>query len=270
MPDGVPSALANSFEALVPVIIMASASAILSVLILNISGTTLPALVLMAISPIVKFIDNVFGVSFIALLQNVLWWFGIHDTAIGSVISPIRDANIAMNAAAYAGGTAATNLPYVFTSPFWWVFCQIGGTGSTFGLCILLLCSRSKQLKEVGKLAIVPAFFNINEPILFGIPIVLNPLWFAPFVFTQIFNAASTYLVMQMNLINRTFIEPGWNLFAPFGAYFSTLDFRAVIFILILMVVDTLIYLPFFKVQEKICIKEELEMKTETVQSEME
>lgn len=249
----------ETFEALVPVTIMILLTGMLSVAILNLTGTTLPSIVLTIISPLIKFVDNVFGVSLIAVLQQVLWWFGIHDTAIGAVISPIRDANIAMNSAAYAAGTAVADLPYTFTAPFWWVFCQIGGSGCTLGLAVLLLKSKSKQLKTVGKLGIIPALFNINEPILFGIPIILNPLWLVPFVLVQVFNAATTYIVMDLGIIAKTFIEPGWNMFAPIGAFLSTLDVKAVIFIIILTIIDTLIYYPFFKAQEKQCLAEEEE-----------
>ena len=211
MPEGVPPALANSFEALVPVTIMSILTMLLGHAITSLTGTTFPQIVLSVITPLIKFVDNVFGVSVIAILQQVLWWFGIHDTAIGTVISPIRDANIAMNASAYAAGTKVADLPYVFTAPFWWVFVQIGGSGATFSLALILLRSKSKQLKSVGKLGIIPAFFNINEPILFGLPIVLNPLFFIPFLAAETANAVITYLCMASNLVAKTFVEPGWN-----------------------------------------------------------
>ncbi|MDD4568887.1 MAG: PTS transporter subunit EIIC [Tepidanaerobacteraceae bacterium] len=262
MPEGVPPALANSFEALVPVTIMSVLTMLLGYAITSLTGTTFPQIVLSVITPLIKFVDNVFGVSIIAIIQQVLWWFGIHDTAIGTVISPIRDANIAMNASAYAAGTKIADLPYVFTAPFWWVFVQIGGSGATFSLALILLKSKSKQLKSVGKLGIIPAFFNINEPILFGLPIVLNPLFFIPFLAAETANAVITYLCMASNLVAKTFVEPGWNLFTPIGAFISTLDYKAVILVLVLMVIDGLIYYPFFKVYEKQLVKEEQGVET--------
>jgi PTS system cellobiose-specific IIC component len=111
----------------------------------------------------------------------------------------------------------------------------------------------------VGKLAIIPSLFNINEPILFGMPIVFNPLFLVPFMGAQLFNCVVTYLSMAAGLVNKTFIEPGWNLFAPIGALLSTLDVRAVVLCLILIVVDTLIYLPFFRVYDKVLYKKEQE-----------
>jgi len=257
MPEGVPEALAGSFSALVPVTIMCVLVGLISIGILQFTGTTLPEIVLTIISPMIKFVDNVFGVSLIAVIQQVLWWFGIHDMAIGAILEPIRNANIAVNASAYASGTPVAELPYIFTSPFWWVFVQIGGTGCTFGLCLMLLTSKSKQFKTIGKLGIVPAFFNINEPVMFGIPMILNPLWLAPYIFVVVLNAATTYLVMQAGIISKTIFEVGWNLFFPIGAFLSTLDVKAVVFILIMATIDTLIYYPFFKVQEKMALAEE-------------
>lgn len=257
MPDSVPPALAGSFEALIPIAIISIVGVAISSAIVNLSGMTFPALVLAGITPLIKFIDNVFGVAVVSLLQQVLWWFGIHDTAIGAVLSPIRDSNFAMNAAAYASGTPVSKLPFVFCSPYWWVFVTIGGAGATLSLAVLLLRSKSKQLKTVGKLGIVPALFNINEPILFGLPIVLNPLMLFPFVVGQTLNAIITYICMSTNIVSRCFVEPGWNMFAPIGAFIATLDWKAVVLVILLIVMDAVIYYPFVKVMDKKLYKEE-------------
>lgn len=257
MPDSVPDALANSFESLVPASVITVVAMLISNFFKTVLGTTFPAIVLQIVQPLIKFVDNVFGVTFVSLLQQILWWFGIHDSAIGAIVSPIRDANFAANAAAYAAGTPMSDLPYVFTSPYWWVFVTIGGAGATFSLAVLLLRSKSKQLKTVGKLGIVPAFFNINEPILFGLPIILNPLFLIPFLSAQTINAIVTYLCMAGGIINKAVAEPGWNLFAPIGALIATLDIKAVVLIIVLMVIDGLIYLPFLRVYDKKLLAEE-------------
>ena len=261
MPDGVPPALAGSFEALVPVTIMILLTGMLSVAILNLTGTTLPSIVLTIISPLIKFVDNVFGVSLIAVLQQVLWWFGIHDTAIGAVISPIRDANIAMNSAAYAAGTAVADLPYTFTAPFWWVFCQIGGSGCTLGLAVLLLKSKSKQLKTVGKLGIIPALFNINEPIQYGAPLVFNPLLAIPFVIANMVNAGIVWASMYFGFCNKAAIMVSANIPMPIFQYLVTLDWRSIIVFLVMAVVSYLVFKPFVSAYDKECLKEQKEMK---------
>lgn len=257
MPDGVPPALSTAFSSLFPAAIITILAMLISIGIKFTPYETFPALIFSFVTPLIHVIDNVFGAAIASILTMVLWWFGIHDTAIGAVLSPIRDSNYAMNAAAYAAGTSKYALPYIFTSPFWWVFVAIGGSGATFALAIMLVRSKSKQLKEVGKLGIIPAFFNINEPILFGVPLILNPLFFFPFVFAQTFNAIITYLLMQTGIVAHTFAEPGWNMFAPIGAFISTLDWKAVVLVLCLIVLDGLVYYPFFKVYEKQMIKEE-------------
>lgn len=264
MPEGVPTALANSFESLIPATIVTTTTMLFGWLLDKLFGTTFPTMVLAIVKPLIKFVDNVFGVAFVSLVQQILWWFGIHDSAIGAILSPIRNANFATNAAAYASGTPISELPYVFTSPFWWVFVTIGGSGATFALAVLLLRSKSTQLKTVGKVGIIPAFFNINEPILFGLPIILNPLFLLPFLTAQTLNAIITYICMASGIVNKTFVEPGWNLFAPIGALISTLDFKAVIMITILIVMDGLIYYPFLKVYEKKILSDE-SVETENI-----
>jgi PTS system cellobiose-specific IIC component len=259
LPDAVPEALSSTFESLVPSAIIATAAALLNLALNLIFKVTLPEMVILIFSPLAAAVDNVVGTGFATLLQQILWWFGIHDTALGTVLEPFRVSNLASNAAAYATGTAPANLPYVLTTPFWFVFCTIGGSGATLGLALLLLTARSKQLKTVGRLGIVPGIFNINEPLLFGMPIVFNPLFFVPFAGAQLFNCIVTYLSMASGIVNKTFIEPGWNLFAPIGALIATLDIRAVILCLILIAADTLIYLPFFKVYDNALYKKEQE-----------
>lgn len=257
LPDSVPDALSSSFEALVPIAIITFAAALLDVLLKAFFQVTLPELVAMIIRPLISVVDNLLGVTLAGLLQQVLWWFGIHDTAIGTVLEPIRVANTATNAAAYAAGTAAANLPHIMTNPFWFVFGAIGGSGATFGLAFLLLRARSKQLRTVGKMGFIPALFNINEPLLFGIPIVLNPIFLVPFIGAQVINFIITYICMSVGVVAKTFIEPGWNLFAPIGALLSTLDVRAVVLVVVLIVLDTLIYLPFFLAYDKALYKQE-------------
>ncbi|HAZ37208.1 MAG TPA: PTS sugar transporter subunit IIC, partial [Clostridiaceae bacterium] len=108
-----------------------------------------------------------------------------------------------------------------------------------------------------GKLSFLPSLFGINEPVLFGVPLVLNPLFFIPFILAESLNAVISFLLMQFGIIGKTYIMGGWNLFSPIGAFISTMDWKALVLVIALIVMDTLIYLPFFKVYEKKLIKEE-------------
>ena len=135
----------------------------------------------------------------------------------------------------------------------------LGGAGATIGLNILMLRSRSKQLKTLGRLAIVPSIFNINEPLIFGTPIVLNPTLAIPFILAQTVNGVLTYLIMYVDIIGKTFTYVPWTTPAPIGAAISTMDFKALIWVLLLIIVDLLIWFPFFKSYEKQLILEEKE-----------
>src|SRR5699024_532526 len=133
----------------------------------------------------------------------------------------------------------------------------LGGAGATIGLNILMLRSKSKQLKTLGRLAIVPSIFNINEPIIFGTPLVLNPVLAIPFVLVQVVNGTLSYLMMSFGILGKTFSYVPWTTPGPIGAMLSTLDYKAFFWVLLLIVLDTLIWYPFFKAYEKQLIQEE-------------
>lgn len=257
MPEMVPPALKKSFAAIFPVLFTTIICSAISVIFSSVFGTTFPQAVLAIFHPFVVAIDNVFGLAISSILSQIVWWFGIHNTAITSMLEPLMYANLATNSAAYAAGTLATELPCIWTESLWWNCMVTGGSGATLAIAFMLLRSKSKQIKTVGKIAIVPAFFNINEPIIFGLPIVLNPLFFIPWISAQTVNGVVTYLCMQVGLVNRTFVYPGWNIPTPIAQFLATMDWRAIVLALILLVVDGLIYYPFLKVFEKQKLEEE-------------
>lgn len=259
MPEMVPPALKKSFSAIFPVIFTTAICTAVSVIFASGLGTSFPQAVLALFHPFVVAMDNVFGLAISSILSQIVWWFGIHNTAITSMLEPLMYANLASNSAAYAAGTAATQLPHIWTESLWWNCMVTGGSGATLAVAFMILRSKSKQIRTVGKLAIVPALFNINEPIIFGLPMVLNPLFFIPWVSAQTINGVATYLCMQVGLVNRSFVYPGWNIPTPIAQFLATMDWRAVVLALILVVVDGIIYYPFLKVYEKQKVKEEQE-----------
>ncbi len=254
---GVPPALADSIGNLVPVTITLLAFSILSYIVMAITGSGIPALLTVILTPVVSAVDSVGGIVILAAIVMLFWWFGIHDTVITGPLSPFLVSNYTANMTAYAAGTAAIALPYIVTEPFWWTFMAIGGSGATFGLAILASTSKSKQIKTVGRLSMIPAFFNINEPLIFGLPLMYNPTMMIPFIVVMPLNALITFLAMNAGIVARTFADPSWNMFCPIGALISTMDPKAVILVLVLIVIDTLIYLPFFKTYEKQKLQEE-------------
>lgn len=265
MPEMVPPALKKSFASIFPVIFTTAICSVISIIFQCGFKIVFPAAILALFHPFVLAIDNVFGLAVSSILSQIVWWFGIHNTAVTSMLEPLMYANLATNSAAYASGTAATALPTVWTESLWWNFMVTGGSGATLAAAFLLLRSKSKQMKTVGKLAVIPALFNINEPIIFGLPIVLNPLFLIPFICAQTINGVAAYLCMDFGLVNRTFVYPGWNIPTPIAQFLATMDWRAVVLALVLLVVDGLIYYPFLKVWEHQKLEEE---KVETAGGE--
>lgn len=254
---GVPPALTDSLAALAPAAVIVLIMGILSSVTLSLTGDAFPGVMTLIMTPIVSMIDSVWGVLILAVIVMILWWFGIHDTVITGPLTPFLVTNFTANSAAYAAGTAAVALPYILTEPFWWTFMAIGGSGATLGLAFLALGSKSKQIRTVGKLCIIPSLFNINEPLIFGLPLMFNPVMMFPFVFTMAFNGVVAYLAMDFGIIGKTFADPSWNMFAPIGAILSTMDVKAMFLVVGLIVIDLFIYLPFFKIYEKQKLEEE-------------
>ena len=255
--QGIPPALSDSIGNLVPAAIVLVVFGVLSGVVINLTGAPFPSLISLVMAPLVGVLDSGPGVFVLATIVMVLWWFGIHDSVITSPLFAFLTPSLAANMAAYAAGTAVTDLPNILVEPFWWTFMMIGGSGATFGLAFCALFSKSKQLRTVGKLGIVPAFFNINEPVIFGMPIMFNPTLFLPFVICPVLNGVVAYAAMALGIVGRCFVYPSWNMFCPIAAILSTMDWKAVVLCVGLIVIDVLIYLPFFKAYEKKKIAEE-------------
>jgi len=259
LPDTVPPSLSDVFASIAPgALLMVIYIVVFAVM--NALGTTLPKLVYQAISPSLSAMDNLGFTILITLLVHVFWFFGIHDAALSGVLGPIRDGNLSLNAVAHAAGEA---LPNIFTTPFWVYFVAIGGCGSVLALAILLCTSKSKQLKAMGRLGLVPAFFNISEPIIFGLPLMLNPVFFVPFLSTSVINGAVAFLVMQLGLVGRSYAMLSWQMPSIIGAFFSTMDWKAPVLIVLLMAIDGAIYFPFYKIYERNLVKQEQGEKEE-------
>ena len=220
-------------------------------------GLLIPELIKALFKPLVVAVDSPFGIILISVVTQVLWLVGLHGSSIVSgVVGAFELGNLTANAALVTQGLSPE---YIYTEPFRAFFMILGGAGATIGLNILMLRSRSKQLKTLGRLAIVPSIFNINEPLIFGTPIVLNPTLAIPFILAQTVNGVLTYLIMYVDIIGKTFTYVPWTTPAPIGAAISTMDFKALIWVLLLIIVDLLIWFPFFKSYEKQLILEEKE-----------
>ncbi|MBH8609311.1 PTS sugar transporter subunit IIC [Thermoactinomyces sp. CICC 10521] len=253
MPDSVPSSVSRSFEALIPAAFIIVVMWVIRVWL----GIDLNEVLHAIFKPLAAFAGNSYlGALVPVIFIMLLWSAGIHgDAVVGTVFQPIWFALLDQNAAAAAAGKA---LPNLIVEPFFQWFVWIGGSGTSIGLAILMCFSKSSYLKKVGRFSIVPGIFNINEPIVFGVPMVMNPLMFIPFVLVPIFCTTTTYIAFSLDLINRVATIPPWTLPAPIGAYLATGgDWRAIVLCLVNICLSVLIYYPFFKVFEKRMLKEE-------------
>ena len=260
MPEGVPPAVSASFTALIPMIVNVALFYAINLVLIGIVGKNIPEAIMTALTPVLRGTDTLWFMLFIVIIAHLLWLVGIHGAVlVSTIITPIFTANIVANAAAKAAGEA---MPYILTEPLWSFVSRIGGSGATLGLALLMLRSKSSQLKAVGKVGILPGLFNINEPILFGTPVILNPILGIPLVIAPVVNTIIGYVAIKLGLIGRIYILAPWSTPAAIGLSLSTMDWRAFVLVILLIVIDIIIYYPFFKSYEKTLLEQERGIKT--------
>lgn len=255
MPPSVPPSLTETFASLFTSVVIMMIFTI-GFIIFNKLDTTFAIWLIDFITPTLKATDSIWFILTITIIINIGWFFGIHNATFWGLVGPIMFMNLSANASAHAAGM---KLSGILTEPFWAYFVAIGGVGQVLSLGIILSFSKSKQMKTIGRMGVVPAFFGISEPITFGLPIMLNPVFFLPSFLTAAVNATITFLLMNSGFIGKTYAMLSFNMPSIFGAYFSTSDFKAVILIVALLVIDMLIYFPFTRMYEKQQLKLEEE-----------
>ncbi|MBO1265226.1 PTS sugar transporter subunit IIC [Proteiniclasticum sp. SCR006] len=246
MPPQVPASVARSFEALVPTAIILIVVATITMFI----GVDVHGIMTKLVAPLVSATDTLPSVLVIIFIGMLFWTFGIHGWSIvGTVARPLWLTLLDNNSAAYAAGEA---IPHIGPEPFYQWFIMIGGSGTTIGLAILfLLKSKSAYGKALGKTAFIPAIFNINEPMIFGAPIVLNPILMIPFIIAPMLSATVAWLATSLGLVNRVVALAPWTLPGPIGAYLATGgDWRGAVLNIVLILLSIVIYLPFFKIYD--------------------
>lgn len=197
------------------------------------------------------------GFILICLVPAVFYSLGISSWVFNAVTTPIFLVAIAENIAAVAGGGAAVNIATsetVFTA----ALITMGGVGATLPLNVMMLRSKCKKLNVMGKICIAPSIFNINEPLMFGAPVVFNPMLMLPMWINTILGSAIVWLAMHFSLLNipSKMIQVG-QIPAPFSSVMITQDWRAIPLYVVLFAIYFTVWLPFFKVYEKECIMEE-------------
>lgn len=256
MPEQVPPSVARSFEALTPTLIVI----LLIGSITYFFGFNWNAAITACIKPLVNATDSLPGVLLISFLYGFFWFFGIHGASIvGSIARPLWLTLLESNATAAANGVSGTQLPAIAAEPFYQWFIFIGGAGCTIGLAILLITvCKSKYAKDLGRIGFLPCLFNINEPLIFGAPIVLNLTLAIPFVLTPMINGAIAWFVTSLGLVNRVTVSAPWTLPGPIGAFLACGgDWRAIVLSFALIALSCVIYYPFVKIWDKQYLSQE-------------
>ncbi|WP_270310522.1 PTS sugar transporter subunit IIC [Weissella cibaria] len=261
LPEQVPANVAASFTALIPgAAIVTVATAIYGIFKLGFNTTMVEWIYATIQTPLQHATDGPLGVVVVAFLPVFLWFFGVHGaTIVGGIMTPLLLANNADNLALYkAGKLTLDNGAHIVTQAFMDQFITVTGSGMTIGLVIFMLVrAKSVQMKTLGKLEIVPALFNINEPILFGLPLVLNPLLAIPFILTPLVSGFATYAVIAMGII------PPFNaMYVPWTtpAIVSGLivgGWQGALWQAVMLVMTGFMYYPFARKYDKVLLAEE-------------
>ncbi|WP_024872434.1 PTS sugar transporter subunit IIC [Tolumonas lignilytica] len=262
LPEQVPTGVARSFEVLIPVLAIILTLHPLNLFIESETGMILPQAIMSVVKPLVSASDSLPAILISLFICQILWFAGIHGALIVTgIMNPFWMANLADNQAALAAGQA---LPHIYLQGFWDHYLLIGGVGSTLPLAFLLLRSKAIHLRTIGKMGVIPGLFNINEPILFGAPIVMNPVFFLPFILVPMINATLAYIATSMGLVARVVSMTPWTSPAPLGAsWAANWAFSPVIMCLVCMVMSAMMYYPFLKAYERTLLKQEEESAAE-------
>lgn len=259
LPDGVPPAVAKSFVALIPGFAVITLVWLARLAVEQTDFGSLHNIVGDLLGGPLGVLGGSLGGSLIAeLLLLLLWACGLHGANIvGGVMAPIWYGAMDENRLAFQAGDV---LPNIFTQQFFDNFINIGGSGATLGLVIaMLLYSRSKQMSQLSRLAVGPAIFNINEPIVFGMPIVLNPILIIPFILTPLITLTATYIGMSLDLVAKPAgIAVPWTMPPIISGYLATGGkLSGAVMQLINIVLSTIVYFPFFKMWDRQKAQEE-------------
>lgn len=244
MPDTVPPNVSASFSALIPAIITTTVIATFGFIFHQATGMYL-------YDAVYQVVQSLPGILLLMFVAQLFWVIGIHGN---QMIKPIREplllGAITVNMSAFEQGK---EVPNIITMPFWDVYMSIGGSGLTIGLLIaVMIATKRKEMKEIAKLSIGPGLFNINEPVIFGMPIMLNPILAIPFIITPLVAGSIGYFATAAGFAGKAVVMVPWTTPPLINAWLSTAgSMGAVVTQLICILTAVLIYLPFVKIASR-------------------
>lgn len=261
LPSSAPEVVVRSFASLIPCFLSVATTFVVVHLFKLDLVTLLEALA----APLLGATGSLAAVLTIVGLDSGLWLLGVHAAAITAPIRPLWEAMLVQNMEAVVHGVA---LPHIATQPFYLWFVWQGGSGTLLALALLLVFAKSAQLRSVGRLGLLPALCNVNEPLLFGVPIVLNPALALPFVVAPLICGAVAYSACALHWVRPPYLEVPWTLPAPLGALLATGgDWRALALELTNLALAMGIYWPFLRRYDLRLLAEEASAKEASPQA---
>ncbi|MEG0294375.1 PTS cellobiose transporter subunit IIC [Enterococcus sp.] len=253
MPEGVPPAVSKSFAALIPAILTLTIFLAINAVMTGIFNQNLHDLVYEMIQKPLMGLGSGLPATLVALFfVQFLWFFGLHgQVIINSVMDPIWNTLMLENLDAYKAGEA---LPHIVTKPFMEIFTVgLGGSGMTLSVVLLMaFFMRSKQLKDVGRLALAPGIFNVNEPAIFGLPIVMNATIFIPWLLAPLVVTSINYFVMAIGLVPApTGVAIPWTVPIVINGILATNSILGGLLQIVDCLIVGLIWFPFLKILDK-------------------
>lgn len=252
MPVGVPESVEKSFKAIIPAFIILFLVGLLQALMNAFTDESIFEVVYKLIQqPLLGLGSSLPAAIVVAFLTQLLWFFGLHGTNIlGAIIEPIYVPLVIDNAELFREGTSAFDVPHIVTKPFLDAFVFMGGSGVTLSLLIAIFIVIRKEKKhpyrEVAKIAVPAGMFNINEPVIFGLPIMLNPVMFIPFILNPVILVIVSYTALKVGLVPKTVALVPWSTPPLLSGFLVTGgSWRGVVLQLVNMTIAVLVYMPF-------------------------
>jgi cellobiose PTS system EIIC component len=247
LPASVPAVVQQSFLSLTPLVFLVVCFWLLRFVV----GVDIDAKVQAAFAPLIFALNTLPGILVYALLVTLLWSVGINgDNAVDAIVAPVFLQYLAANATAMTTGQP---LPYVTAYGFFTTFVNVGGTGATIALALVLWNSRDPGYRKVSRLSLPTQIFQINEPIFFGLPIVLNPIFMIPYVLNALILTTGSYLLMHWHVIHKPFVNVPWTTPPIIGHYLvSGGDWKAAVWGAASIVIAMMVYFPFARAAERL------------------
>lgn len=256
LPAGVPDAVVKSFVALAPTFAtLVLVWLVEHVLLRQVLHLRLFDLIALAISPFLRALDTLPGALGIVLIDSVVWLFGIHPVALMAPVHLAWLDNVIHNAEVMRAGGGDLSLA---TREFFVWFIWLGGSGVSLVLPFLFWRARSAALRTVGRVGLPAAIFNINDPIIFGAPLVMNLTLAVPFIIAPLLCTLTTYGALVAGWVQVPYLAVPWTLPAPIGAYLSTGgDWRAILLMAVNLAIAAVVYLPFVRAYDRALARQE-------------